>query len=101
MISKIRLLKDKILLNFFSLDKYVTELMTLAATCNFGVITDSLIRDRVVCGTLRLKLFRQRAKVTETKTSATLHVYKEETHRKRRALMGMGQHTIQILWLET
>lgn len=34
-----------------SLYKYLMELRTLAATCNFGNIADSLIRDRIVCGT--------------------------------------------------
>lgn len=32
-------------------DKYVTKLKMLASTCNFGDIKDSLIRDRIVCGT--------------------------------------------------
>ena len=33
-----------------SIDQYVTELQTLAATCEFGDLKDSLIRDRIVCG---------------------------------------------------
>ena len=33
-----------------SVDRYVTELQTLAATCEFGDLKDSLIRDRIVCG---------------------------------------------------
>uniref|UniRef100_A0A8C5QD11 Gypsy retrotransposon integrase-like protein 1 n=1 Tax=Leptobrachium leishanense TaxID=445787 RepID=A0A8C5QD11_9ANUR len=57
--------------NFFSrsqreeegIDAYVTELRTLAATCNFGNIRDSLIRDRIICGTrdsnLRERLLRE------------------------------------------
>lgn len=91
-----------------SLDKYLTELRTLAATCNFGVITDSLIRDRIVCGTwdshlreslLRetdlsldkcvqigraAELSRQRVKVIEVQSSATIHtVTRKEKHRER------------------
>ena len=33
-----------------SIDQYVTELQTLAATCEFGDLKDSLICDRIVCG---------------------------------------------------
>ena len=31
-------------------DRYVTALRTLAATCEFGELKESLIRDRLVCG---------------------------------------------------
>jgi len=33
-----------------SFDSYVTSLRTLAKTCNFGVLNDNLIRDRIVLG---------------------------------------------------
>ena len=33
-----------------SILKYITELKTLSATCEFGALTNSLICDRVVCG---------------------------------------------------
>jgi hypothetical protein len=33
-----------------SFDAYTTVLKGLAKTCNFGVLTDELIRDRIVCG---------------------------------------------------
>lgn len=33
-----------------SLDAYVTAVRTLAKTCNFGTLEDSLIRDRIVIG---------------------------------------------------
>ena len=32
------------------IDQYVTELKTLAGSCEYGVLRDGLIRDRVVCG---------------------------------------------------
>lgn len=32
-----------------SVDKYVTELKTLAKSCEFGDLNDSLIKDRIVC----------------------------------------------------
>lgn len=43
-----------------SCDKYLTELRTLTITCNFGNITDSLIRNRIVCGTWEQGTFTQR-----------------------------------------
>ena len=33
-----------------NIDSYVNELRTKAKTCEFGDLTDSLIRDRIVCG---------------------------------------------------
>lgn len=46
-----------------SIDRYVTDLRVLASTCNFGDIKDSLIRDRIVCGTqspaMRERLLRE------------------------------------------
>lgn len=46
-----------------NVNTYVTDLKVLASTCNFGCIKDSLIRDRVVCGTnssaLRERLLRE------------------------------------------
>ena len=33
-----------------AIDNYVTVLRTLAATCEFSTLEDSLIRDRIVCG---------------------------------------------------
>jgi hypothetical protein len=33
-----------------SIDQYVTELRTLASTCEFENLKDGLIRDRVICG---------------------------------------------------
>ncbi|KAL7857277.1 hypothetical protein SRHO_G00161760 [Serrasalmus rhombeus] len=46
-----------------SVDKYVTDLKALASTCNFGQIKESLIRDRIVCGTndaaLKERLLRE------------------------------------------
>ncbi|XP_061178377.1 uncharacterized protein K02A2.6-like [Saccostrea echinata] len=32
-----------------TIETYITELKTLASTCNFGQVADSLIRDRIVC----------------------------------------------------
>ena len=33
-----------------SIDVYATALRALAATCEFGVLKDEMIRDRLVCG---------------------------------------------------
>ena len=35
-----------------TIDQYVTDLGSKAAQCEFGTLTDSLIRDRIVCGVL-------------------------------------------------
>ena len=35
-----------------TIDQYVTDLRSKAAQCEFGTLTDSLIRDRIVCGVL-------------------------------------------------
>lgn len=44
------------------MDNYVTELKTMALMCNFRKVTDSLTRDRIICGTsgpnLRARLLR-------------------------------------------
>lgn len=46
-----------------TVDKYVTDLRVLASICNFGQLKDSLIKDRIVCGTnnsaLRERLLRE------------------------------------------
>lgn len=34
-----------------SFDAYVTDLKALSATCDFGKLRNSLIKDRIVCGT--------------------------------------------------
>ena len=50
-----------------SFDTYLTALRTLAKTCNFGSLTDELIRDRIVCGicdTATRKKFLQEPKLT-------------------------------------
>lgn len=46
-----------------NVDEYVTELRVLASTCNLEQLKDSLIKDRIVCGTndngLRERLLRE------------------------------------------
>ena len=46
-----------------SIDQYVTALRTLASTCEFGDLKDSLIKDKIVCGVksqaLRGRLLRE------------------------------------------
>ena len=39
-----------------TIDQYVTELRTLEKTCEFGVISESLVKDRLVCGVLESRL---------------------------------------------
>ena len=44
-------------------DKYLTELRILEKNCDFGTLSDSLFKDRIVCGlsssTLRERLLRE------------------------------------------
>lgn len=46
-----------------SIDAYVTDLKNKAKDCEFGLLTDSLIRDRIVCGVdnaqVRARLLRE------------------------------------------
>lgn len=46
-----------------SIDSYVTELRILSKSCEFGDLSDSLIKDRIVCGvimdTVRSRLLRE------------------------------------------
>ena len=35
-----------------TIDQYVTELCTLEKTCEFGAISESSVKDRLVCGIL-------------------------------------------------
>ena len=32
------------------LERFITDLKVLATTCKFGVLNDSLVRDRIICG---------------------------------------------------
>ncbi|KAI4887128.1 hypothetical protein NFI96_019030, partial [Prochilodus magdalenae] len=53
-----------------NIDCYVTELKLLAKTCNFGPLRDSLIRDRIVCGSnsngMRERLLREKNLTLDT-----------------------------------
>ncbi|XP_030223386.1 ETS-related transcription factor Elf-1 isoform X1 [Gadus morhua] len=53
-----------------TIDSYVTELKALARKCNFGALRDSLIRDRIVCGShntgMRGRLLRQKKMTLDT-----------------------------------
>ena len=46
-----------------AIDQYLTDLKTKAKYCEFGAITDSLVKDRIVCGILddgtRSRLLRE------------------------------------------
>ena len=46
-----------------TIDQYLTDLKTKAKSCEFGAITDSLVKDRIVCGILddgtRSRLLRE------------------------------------------
>jgi len=39
-----------------SIDEYVTQLRLLADNCEFGAIKDSLVRDRIICGSKNARL---------------------------------------------
>ena len=46
-------------------DQFVTDLRVLAATCNFGQLKHSLLRDRIICGIQNSKLREDLLKVPE------------------------------------
>lgn len=91
-----------------NIDRYVTDLRVLASTCNFGNIKDSLIRDRIVCGTnssaMRERLLREEnltldkcvqicraselsrenSKTIQGKTEEEIHAVKKSQRRDKR-----------------
>lgn len=46
-------------------DQFVTDLRVLATSCNFGQLKNSLLRDRIICGTKDSKLRQDLLKVPE------------------------------------
>ena len=70
-------------------DKFVTELKVLAASCNFGELEESLLRDRVVCGILDSSL-RERVQNLE-KVEA---VYKFRDARNRKKVVPLNQYSM-------
>lgn len=48
-----------------SLDKFITDIKILAATCNFEQLKESLIRDRIICGMTDSKLRQDLLKIPE------------------------------------
>ena len=48
-----------------TLDKFITDVKLLAATCNFEQLKESLIRDRIICGMNDSKLRQDLLKIPE------------------------------------
>ncbi|XP_055492867.1 uncharacterized protein K02A2.6-like [Leucoraja erinacea] len=82
-----------------NVDSYVTDLKILASSCNFGDIRDSLIRDRLVCGTnssaLRERLLREEKLTLET----SLHICRatELSRENSRTLQGQTVEEVHAL----
>ena len=47
------------------MDKFITHVKILAATCNFEQLKESLIRDRIICGMTDSKLRQDLLKIPE------------------------------------
>ena len=47
------------------LEKFIVDLRILASTCNFSTLRESLVRDRIVCGTRDSKLREDLLKVAD------------------------------------
>ena len=48
-----------------TIDQYITDLRSKARSCEFGTLTDSLIRDRIVCGIINNKTRSRLLKTTD------------------------------------
>ena len=48
-----------------TLDKFITDVKILAATCNLEQLKESLIRDRIICGMTDSKLRQDLLKIPE------------------------------------
>ena len=48
-----------------TLDKFITDVRILAATCNFEQLKESLIRDQIICGMTDSKLRQDLLKIPE------------------------------------
>lgn len=75
-----------------SIDSYVTELRILSKSCEFGDLTDSLIKDRLVCGvkqdTVRSRLLRE-TDLTLQKAIDTCRAAETSTQQMK-AIQGMS-----------
>ncbi|XP_021368107.1 uncharacterized protein K02A2.6-like [Mizuhopecten yessoensis] len=73
-----------------TIDQYVTELRTISKNCRFGLLTDELIRDRIVCGVnsekLKERLLRD-GELTLIRAITTCRA-SEESHHMMKNLHG-------------
>ena len=57
-----------------SQEKFVTDLKLLAATCNFGDLKDSLVRDRIICGIQDRQLREELLKIPDLDLQRSLSI---------------------------
>ena len=81
------------------IEAYQTELKILAKTCNFGDLTSSLLRDRIVCGiqssSLRARLLRQDNLTLDTcvKACKAAEMSKEQMNTMEKCQKASGSST--------
>ena len=78
-----------------TIDQYVTKLRELASTCNFGTLTEEMIRDRIVLGTnnagLQGRLLRE-SKLT-LKSAVDMCRSSEASQKQQQKLRNSKQNT--------
>ena len=60
-----------------TIDQYVTDLRSKAKPCEFGTLTDSLIRDRIVCGVLSDQTRSRLLKKADLTLDGAIDIYVE------------------------
>ena len=80
-----------------SIDNYSSQLRTLARTCEFGILKDSLIRDRIVCGiranNVRKRLLQERN--LDLKTCIDKCKAAEATEAQVKTMSGQEVHFVK------
>ncbi|XP_064614576.1 uncharacterized protein LOC135478234 [Liolophura sinensis] len=80
-----------------SFDKYLTDLRILAATCNFGELHDSLIRDRIVCGISEIHLRERLLREADLTLDKCVHICRASEISKKQSLALNAQSAVHAV----
>lgn len=79
-----------------TVDTFITALHSLTEHCNFGTLTDEMIRDRIVVGLLDAKLSEKLQLDPDlTLPKAINHVQQSKAVKKQQTLMRMTSRNLQ------